>query len=97
MRVFIISLCLLLTGCETFTKKEVVVKTEYIVRSASNAQKELPPHPTPINIQSATQLELAQWIVETEKRMLDLESIIKRLIEFYEKPEEKKPVKEEDK
>ncbi len=101
MKALVLVMCVALSGCALFQKKEteVVTRTQYVVRTASPAQKALPPQPTPIDVTKATQLELADWIVRTEKRMLDLESIIARLVEFYEKPvteaekpkEEKKP------
>jgi hypothetical protein len=75
-----------LTGCETFVRKEVVVQHDYIVRKATDQQKALPPFPAPINVLTADQLALAQWIADSERRQLDLESIIRRLIEFYEAP-----------
>jgi len=93
---------LLLVGCGTtdFVRKEVVVETRYVIRKASEAQKQLPPMPAKIDPQSATQLELAEWMAQTEKRMMDLESLIKQLIVFYEKlptEEEKKVVEPEKK
>lgn len=79
---------LMLSGCATdgFIRKEVVVKTEYVVRKATDQQKVLPPQPEKIDVFVADQSALAEWIVRSEQRMLDLEAIIKRLIEFYEKP-----------
>lgn len=79
---------LLLAGCGTtgFQRKEVVVETQYIIRKATDQQKALPPMPQPIDVTTADQTALAEWIARTEGRMLDLEAIIKRLIEFYEKP-----------
>jgi hypothetical protein len=90
-------LMLMLSGCATdaFVRKEVVIQKEYVIRKATDQQKVLPPFPTPLNIETADQLALAQWIVDNEKRQLDLESIIKRLIEFYERTptvEEKKAI-----
>lgn len=77
-----------LTGCGTsgFLRKEVVVETRYIIRQASEAQKQLPPNPPPIDVSKATQLDLAEWIAQSERRTLDLEDLIRRLIEFYERP-----------
>lgn len=77
----------LLTACgTTVTQTEVVVQHNYIVRTASEEQKRLPAQPAPIDVTTANQTHLAEWIVQTEKRMMDLESIIRRLIEFYERP-----------
>lgn len=89
MRTAIIVTALLLSGCSLtnpFVRKEVVVETRYIIRQATDQQKALPPQPTPIDVATADQTALAEWIVQTERRVLDLEAVIKRLIEFYEKP-----------
>ena len=94
-------LTLVLSGCaltDGFVRKEVVVETQYIVRKATDQQKALPPQPTPIDVATADQSALAEWIVRTEQRVLDLEAIIKRLVEFYEKPvtaEERKKLEAE--
>lgn len=85
MKWFIIILaCVFLPGCETFVRKEVVVETKYVVRKATAQQKTIPPFPAPINVATADQLALAEWIAQSERRQYDLESIISRLIEFYE-------------
>jgi hypothetical protein len=96
----IVALAALLTGCTTVTKKEVVIETRYVVRTASEAQKRLPPHPRPINVDTANQAELAEWLAQSERRALDLEAIIRRLIEFYEMQpteDEKKAVEGDNK
>ncbi len=89
-----LALALLLTGCfETVPKKEIVIEYEYIVRRASPELKMLPPQPQAIDPTKANQLDLADWIVANEARMLRLEAIIESLIKFYEapvNPEEKK-------
>lgn len=77
---------LLLSGCETLVKRETVVETRYIVRTAVEDQKRLPPYPPPIDVKTASQLELAQWITASEERQWRLEAIIAELIKFYEKP-----------
>jgi hypothetical protein len=92
-RLLLIAVVLALTGCDTFVRKEVVVETHYVVRKATDQQKTLPPYPAPINVITADQIALAEWIAQSEKRQYDLESIIQRLIEYYEQaptPEEKK-------
>ena len=92
MRYILLVLVLFLVGCATtkpgdgYVEKELIVETQYVVRKASSAQKKLPDYPAPINVATATQLDLADWIARSEERMLNLESIIKRLVEFYEKP-----------
>ncbi len=83
----ILPMVAVLAACATPTpQKEVVVQHNYVVRTASEQQKALPPNPPPIDVATADQIQLAEWIVQSEGRMLTLESIIKRLIEFYERP-----------
>lgn len=90
MKFLVYALCALtLVGCGTtdpIIRRDIVVKTEYVVRKATDQQKALPPQPTPIDVTTADQTALAEWIARSEQRTLDLESIIKRLVEFYEKP-----------
>jgi hypothetical protein len=75
-----------LVGCSTFTQKEVLVQNVYVVRSASAAQKTIPPYNDPIDVSKATQIDLSKWIVASEKRTWELESLIAELIKFYEQP-----------
>jgi hypothetical protein len=82
-------LVVVMTACGTsdpFIQKEVVVQHDYVVRKASSQQKLIPPYPTPIDPATATQSDLAQWIIDTEQRQYNLESIIRRLVQFYEMP-----------
>lgn len=88
MKKLIFIIALALTGCAStgFKNKEILVQKEYIVRTAPNDLKALPPYPNTIDPMKANQLELAQWLLENEKYMYSLEGKIKGLIEFYEKP-----------
>jgi len=78
-----------LVGCET-TKPDtqVLIKKEYVVRTAPESLKSIPPYPAPIDVKTANQIDLAKWMLDNEKYLLSLESQIKSLIEFYEKPVE---------
>lgn len=88
MKFLILSLSIFLTACATTGYKDVQVltKTEYVVRTATAQQKQIPPYPPNINVQTADQVQLANWIAETEERQLRLENIIQGLINFYEAP-----------
>lgn len=82
---------LMLVGCAStgFKDTEVVTETRYITRVASEAQKQLPPLPPNINVETATQSELAQWLLLNEEYILNLQARIRQLILFYEaKPTE---------
>lgn len=78
---------LFISGCaNTNLKKEIVVKTEYIVRTAPNQLKKLPNYPEPIDLANADQTTLALWINNSEDYITQLEDMIANLIAFYEKP-----------
>lgn len=101
MKLLTAALCALtLTACSTFRDVEVVKEYHYVVRQATDQQKNLPPMPEPLDVTTADQSALATWILRSEQRMMDLESIIKRLVEFYERPvndEERRKLDEEKK
>lgn len=88
MKKLLLILCLVISGCAStsFKDTKVVTETHYVVRTATAQQKELPPYPANLDINTATQTDLANWIAENEDRQLKLELIIKELINFYESP-----------
>ncbi len=93
MKVLALALAALLSGCamtDGFVRKEVVIEYKYVVRSASSAQKSLPPYPAALDVDNANQLALAEWIKANEERQLRLVSIIEELVKFYEQPVTKK-------
>jgi hypothetical protein len=83
--ILILAACLALAGCDTFVRKEVVVEYKYVVRKATDQQKNKPEYPPAIDVSKANQLQLAEWIKQNEERGLRLESLIDTLISFYEK------------
>ena len=83
--ILILAACLALAGCDTFVRKEVVVEYKYVVRKATDQQKNKPDYPGAIDVAKANQLQLAEWIKQNEERSLRLESLIDTLISFYEK------------
>lgn len=85
MKKLLICLMLVLSGCAT-QQKEVLVQHDYVVRTAPSELKKMPAYPAAIDVQKANQLELAQWITNNEQYIYQLESKIRLLIEFYEKP-----------
>lgn len=95
MKYLILVLAIFLAACGTVPQKpepQVVVKKEYVVRTADASLKAIPPLGPKIDPDKASQADLARWIKDTEEHRLKLEARITTLIEFYEKP-----VKEEDK
>ena len=89
MRFFLSSFsCLLLSGCIIFStpQKEIIVEKEYIIRTAPKELKELPEYPSEIRLENQNNLDVATFIVKSEEYILQLETKIKALINFYEQP-----------
>lgn len=82
---------LILTACGTtgtgFTNTEVLTQSRYIVRTAPDVLRTLPPLPTPLaNPRTATNAQIASWINRTETYVANLEAQIRILVTFYEAP-----------
>ena len=80
---------LLLAGCQlcpTQPEPSVVVKTEYIVRQAPDDMYALPPQVTTLDVNNATQKDIAIWITDSESRTNTLETMIKALQIYFNAP-----------
>jgi len=90
MKIYILAAAVALTGCAAgtgFNNTEVVVANQYVVRTAPDQLKTLPPLPPRIADPSkATNTQVATWINNTEQYVADLEAMIQTLVNFYEKP-----------
>lgn len=91
MKFLILAATVVLTGCATtgtgFTNTEVVVARSYVVRTAPDQLKTLPPLPPKIaDPATATNNQVATFINNTEQYVTDLESMLQNLVNFYEKP-----------
>jgi hypothetical protein len=80
-----------LAGCSTtgtgFNNTEVVVQREYVVRTAPDALKTLPPLPPALaNPKTASNTQIGTWINNTEEYVANLEAMVQTLVNFYEKP-----------
>lgn len=78
-----------LAGCGTtgFNNTEVVVQKQYVVRTAPDQLKTLPPlPPKQTNPMTATNTQAATFMNNTEQYTTDLESMIQTLVNYYEKP-----------
>lgn len=91
MKTFISLLALVvLTGCASkngFNNTEVLVSKQYVIRTAPDILKTLPPLPATLpNPNSATNSQVAIFINNTEEYITNLEAMISTLVDFYEKP-----------
>ena len=89
MKALIVISALALAGCATspFKSTEVLVQKDYIVRTAPDALKTLPPLPPALaNPKVATNNQIAVFINNTEEYVANLEAMIQTLVNFYEKP-----------
>lgn len=86
--ILILASALVLTGCATTgNDTQVVVANQYVVRTAPDTMKTLPPLPPMLaNPDKATNTEIATFMNNTEKYVANLESVIQTLVNFYEKP-----------
>ena len=90
----IIASAALLTGCASLCEKpEMIVKTEVIKMKIPEALMEVPAYSKNIDVETATQADVSKFIVETEKRMYELERKLEEIKKFndapVDKPEEK--------
>ena len=89
MKYLLIAGALALSGCAStgFNNTEVLVTKEYIVRTAPDILKTLPPLPPRLaNPRTATNSQIAAWISATEEYTANLEAMLAVLVAFYEKP-----------
>lgn len=90
MKFYALLSAVILTGCATtgkFDNTEVVVAKQYVVRTATDTMKTLPPLPTKLVVTpKTTNIEVATFINNTEQYVADVESMVQTLVNFYEKP-----------
>jgi hypothetical protein len=91
MKFIYLAAAVFLTGCASnpldFNNTEVLVQTQYVVRTAPDQMKTLPPLPPKLaNPRAASDTQVATWINNTEGYTTDLESMIQTLVNYYEKP-----------
>jgi hypothetical protein len=86
--ILILGSAMLFTGCATTSPNtEVVVANQYVVRTAPDTMKTLPPLPPMlVNPDKASNAEIATFMNNTEGYAANLESMIQTLVNFYEKP-----------
>lgn len=70
-------------------EKDVIKETVYIVKIPPKELLTIPANVPNINIDTATQTDVARWIISNEKRMLSLESMIVEIANFLNLEQQK--------
>lgn len=79
-KLYIALLILALTGCCTSpTVPPVIVKDHFITRVLPNEHLEIPDYGPSIDVKTATQKDVAAWVVQTEQRMSNMETKLKKI------------------
>jgi len=80
----------MLAGCVT-TQPEtrLIPNVEYIVRIPPEELAKLPPEVANIDVDTATQADIASWIAQNEKRMNDLENLVIGIMKFLKDEQDK--------
>lgn len=82
-----LALCALLAGCASCPESvRYVDRVEYVTREAPAELFQVPPAVEPLNVDTATQRDVAEWLLKKEARSRELESMITRIREFYGRP-----------
>lgn len=78
----IVLLSLMLTACST--KPPVIIeKVSYVVRIPDEKLMTLPPYPPNINIEAASQADVANWVLSTEEYIQQLRNQIIEIGNFF--------------
>lgn len=92
MRNFIISFVatLLLVGCEAMPTRDgpLFVKYKYVVISIPEELLEIPPPVYKIDPNTTTDRETGVWMIDSERRAIELEKRLKRIKEYQKKQQE---------
>lgn len=80
-----IILSAVLSACKTLPESEqnTVTRVEYVVKIPPKELMTLPQRPKDINLDTATQSDVASWLISREERMQHLENMIRAIAEFF--------------
>lgn len=76
MKILVILIITILSGCATTeppVAPSVLIKNTYLIPSLGPDIIELPKNVRPLDLTTATQADLAKWLLENEKRVVELE------------------------
>jgi hypothetical protein len=91
-------LCLTLTGCpkDGEVKETIIVRDVYVLVTLPEDITTMPKNVAPLNLDTATQKDIAIWLTDNEKRIANLETIILTYKNVNATVKEKKNLKEGD-
>jgi hypothetical protein len=82
---FILALALSLAGCETNPPKvepSIIIKYKYVAAPIPADHLVIPPKVEKIDLSTATQREVADWLARSEGRTKDLETKLNQIKKF---------------
>lgn len=91
--ILIILLSLTLSGCELWQTRPPIIETKVSKVKVPAEFLDVPSYGKKVDIETATQKEISQWILDTEERMQVLERNIAKIKEFNEKSVTEKDIK----
>lgn len=94
MRAVLVLVCILsLAGCKTIEEippeHRTIREVQYVVRIPPKELLAMPEKPQNIDVDTASQLEVSEWLIRKEEYTLALENIIQRIAEFLTKEQQK--------
>lgn len=82
----ILVLASVLQGCAPFkTVPETIIKYKYVVITAPEEHLKIPAQIAPLDTKTATDKDAGNWILDTERRSLELEAKLKRIKELQDR------------
>ena len=90
----ILTLCTVILGCGSTPKpippeKLVIKETRYIIRVPPAELLSLPPPVQPLDVDTADQLAVANWLIDKERYTLEIQNKLKRIAEFLKSEQTK--------
>lgn len=79
-----------LSACVTVPPAEqnTVTRVDYVIKIPPKELITLPPTAKDINLDTATQADVASWLIAREERMQRLENMIRAIAEFFKSEQE---------
>jgi len=90
--IIILLMASLLSGCELWQRKPII-ETRITKVTVPAEFLDVPVYGKKVDVETATQKEISQWILDTEERMYILERNLSKIKEFNEKSITEKEVK----